>query len=642
MPATSPQRSRAAAFAILAAGVGISVPVLSLVEGGLLGAGGYANPPEILEVERLGGLTGWSGSLLTPARLQGDNLRILLATLLVFGLLVLAIACANLVILLLARANARRHEVAVRAALGGAPRRLARQLLAEGVSLGGLGGGLGLALGLGGIGLLRATWPEGLPLWLGMLPSPRSGLVGLGIPLAAVVLSTLTPCVVAWRRDLRSILVAGRQATATPGEAYFRDLCVICGVALTALLLTSAGLLFRATAPDISRGDAGMNAEEVLTFVVDLPAVGGAAPALSADPEVRVDHAVRADPAAEGADPAARLTSYEMLLTEVGRLPGVRSESIASPGTWVGLGVHDRVNVVCGRCSRAGAYTPLLAETARHHVVGPSYFDTVGVAVVSGREFTAADRIDAPLVAIVNEAFRTSFERGEPIGKKVQIGGPRGEWHIIVGVVRDTQPRGIGAGTEPVPTVYLSAFQYPPERAGVAVRVAGGDPLRLAARVEDKIRGAVPGAVLSDAAPLGEVLVRFLAPLRWVSELFIFLAGLALVLAAGALSGVISYSVRLRTREIGVRMALGAESREVSGMVLRHGTRLTLRGAAFGCIGTIGVARLLQQLFHGVRVFDAPLYMGVVSLLACVALVASWRPARRAAAVDPLVALRME
>lgn len=623
MPATSPQRSRVAALAILAAGVGISVPVLSLVEVGLLGAGVYANPPEVLGVERLGGLTRWSGSLLAPARLQGDNLRTLLATLLVFALLVLAIACANLVILLLAGANARRHEVAVRAALGGAPRRLARQLLAEGVGLGGLGGGLGLMLGLGGIGLLRATWPEGLPPWLGILPHPRAGLVGLGIPLAVVVLSSLVPCVVAWRRDLRSILVVGRQATSTPGEAYFRDLCVIGGVALTALLLTSAGLLFQATAPDVSPGDAGLNAEEVLTFMVDLPDVAGAGPAM-------------------GADPAARLTSYEMLLTEVGRLPGVRSESIASPGTWVGFGVHDRVNVTCGRCSRAGAYTPLLAETARHHVVGPSYFDTVGVPVVSGREFTAADRIDAPLVAIVNEAFRTSFERGEPIGKKVQIGGPRGEWHMIIGVVRDTQPRGIGAGTEPVPTVYLSAFQYPPERAGVAVWVAGGDPLLLATRVEGKIRGAVPGAALSDAAPLGEVLVRFLAPLRWVAEIFISLAGLALVLSAAALSGVIAYSVRLRTREIGVRMALGAQGREVSGMVLWHATHLTLRGAALGCIGAIGVARLLQQLFHGVRVFDAPLSLGVVALLACVALVASRRPARRAAGVDPVVALRAE
>lgn len=638
MLATTTHRSRAMAVAILTAGVGICVPILSLVEGGLPTTGVYANPPEVLGVELTGGLTSWSGSLLIPARTQGDSLRALLVTLLVFALFVLAIACANLVILLLARGNARRHEMAVRAAIGGTPRRLVHQLLEEGGSQSIMGGGLGLLLGLGGIGFLRATWPEELPLWLGILPEPRAGLVGLGILITVVILATLSPAVVAWRRDLRSILAAGKQTTATPGESYLRDLFVICGVVLTTLLLTSAGLLFRASAPDASRGETGMNIEEVLTLVVSLPDVEVVAPVA----EGAGLSARGPTPAGERDAVAARIASYEGILAEVGRMSGVRRASIASVGTWIGLGVHDRVNVTCGRCLRANVYSPVLTETARHHVVGPSYFDTVGVAVVSGREFTVADRINAPPVAIVNEVFRTSFEQGEPIGRKIQIGGPQGEWHTIVGVVRDIHARGIGAGTDPVPTVYLSAFQHPPKIAGVVVQAAADDLLHLAAQIGDEVRNIVPGAALSSAAPLEEVLARFLAPLRWVSEIFITLAGLALVLSAAALYGVITYSVRLRTREIGVRMTLGAQSQEVSRMVIRHGARLTMRGTALGCVATIGMARLLQQLFHGIRIFDAPIYIGVVLLLACVAIVASWRPARQASRVDPLVALRTE
>lgn len=606
-----------AVVTIFSAGVGIAVPVLSLVEGGLLRTPDYANPPEILGMETTGGLTGWSQDLLTPAQAQTEHLGTLLTTLLVFALFVLAITTANIAILLLARANTRRLEMAVRATVGGRPGRLARQLFTEGAVLGIVGGGLGLLLGLGGIALLRSNWPAGLPLWLGMLPAPRATAASIGIPLAALLLCALSPGFVAWRRDLRSTLTTGRGATATPAGSFLRDTCVVLSVAATTLLLTSAALLFRATTPDISESDAGANSDEILTLTFNSPDTKNTAPE-----ELSVAH--------------------EALLERISLLPGVRARSIASAGTWVGLGVRDRANVICGSCSRANVFMPIITESARHHVVGPSYFDTVGVAIASGREFTEADRVGAPGVAIVNEAFRTSFERADPIGRKIQIGGPRGEWYTIVGMVQDTHPRGIGAGTDPVPTVYFSALQHPPETVALAVRTTAGDPLHLLALIEGAVRSVWPETVISDASTLNDELLRFLAPLRWISRIFGTLAGLAVLLSTVALHGVISYGVRCRTREIGVRMALGGRSRQVRGMVVRQGLRLTLGGAVLGFTATIGIARLLQQLFFGVKVFDVTVYGSVGLLLAIVALTASLRPAQRAARVDPLVALSVE
>ena len=606
-----------AALLILAAAVGLSAPVLSLVEGGLLRGHPLPNPPEVLGGEATGGFTGWSGNLTTPARIQTERLEALLTTLLVLVLFVLAIACVNVAVLLLSRGTTRRQEMAVRATVGGRPGRLLRQLSTEGAVLGLAGGGFGLLLGLGGIALLRMTWPDGLPLWLGAVPEPRATAASVGIPVAAVLLFTLAPAFVAWRRDLRSALATGTHASATPGEGFFRRSLVVLAVAATALLLTSAGLLFRATAPAAIQGDLGKDPESLVTIVLRFP-------------EARY------------ITPEERIAFYETLLARIEHLKDVQAASIASPGTWFGLGVHDRDNVHCGRCYTAGLYLPVFPEDVRHHVVGPRYFDTLGISLVSGREFTSADRVGAPRVAIVNEAFRASFENADPIGRQVQVGGFGGEWYTIVGVVRDTNPRGIGSPADPVPTIYLSALQHPPEVAALAVRATRDDPLRLVDRIQEAVRSAGPDVSLSRASTLSDELARFLAPLRWFSRIFGWLAILAVVLSAAALYGAMSYAVRRRTREIGIRMALGAPGRQVSGMVVRDGVRLASSGATLGFAGAIGLARLLQQLFFGVKAFDLHVYGGVGLLLALVAVVASWMPARRAARVAPMVALRTE
>lgn len=607
------------AILVLGLSIGLTLPVLSLAEGGLLRDFIFVNPPELLGVEEHGGILGWTPRASTPAEHQGNRLDALLLTLAVLTGFVLAIGSVNLAILLSSRAAGRRRELAIRAAVGARWSQLARQLMREAGLLGACGLTLGLLVGFIGIASLQLSWPDGLPAWLAGLPKAFAASASVGAPLAVTLLFGLFPILGFWRGDLRSRLTTAQGVTAGIIEGFVRRALLFLSIAATALLLTNAILLVRAGSPNSTAGDANAAPTHTLAMTVTLPA-------------------------ADTSDANAPIGFYDALLEQIGEIPGVHASSISSAGTLEGMGVVDRDLVDCGGCSIGGAYVPIFPEDVRHHAVGPSYFDTVGVSLVSGREFTEVDRIGAPPVAMVNEAFAMrSFERGQPIGRGVRLHGEDGEWYTVVGVVPNTDPPGIGIGDEPVPVMYVSALHHPPTVADLFVRVDDEtDPVELAPTIAAAVAGLTPGAVVSEASTVADRLDRSVAPLRWFSRVLTLVAAAAIILSAMTLYGVTAYTVRTRTREIGIRMAIGARTGQVTMMVLGQALRLTLLATLIGLGAALGLARMLQQLFLGVRPLDVAIYAAVAALLVVVAMLAAFVPARRAATVDPAVAFRPE
>jgi hypothetical protein len=279
---------------------------------------------------------------------------------------------------------------------------------------------------------------------------------------------------------------------------------------------------------------------------------------------------------------------------------------------------------------------------ARISAVNPGFFDALGVTVLRGRELDPNDGVDSSNVAVINETFAYRLlPNGEPLGKQIHVGGRDGEWYTVVGVVNNIRARGIGSGAEPVPSLYLSVLQHPPPVVNLAVRTAG-DPMRLLPVVEEVIYALAPEATIAHAMTMEQYLVRFRAPLRWFAVLFGVLAGVALLFATSGLQSVMSYNVTRRTREIGIRMALGARIKDITHMILGQSLQITIMGVMLGLFGALPLARMLQLLLCGVEPFDPFLFVGTAVLLGSVALLASYRPAQRAASVDPQISLRAE
>jgi predicted lysophospholipase L1 biosynthesis ABC-type transport system permease subunit len=243
---------------------------------------------------------------------------------------------------------------------------------------------------------------------------------------------------------------------------------------------------------------------------------------------------------------------------------------------------------------------------------------------------------------VVNQAFANRlFPGGEPLGKRIAL-LPHGPRYTVVGVVGDLSPRGTGTPMAPEPALYLPARRHPPRTAGLAVRATGGDPRALAPAVEAAVRAAMPGARLSEVMTMEERLAAYDAPLRWFAAVLAAVAAAALLLSSAGVYAVVAYGVARRTREIGVRMALGALARQVVRHVVGGGLRLARTGTILGALMGFGVAQTLSMRFRGIPLFDAPTWVLVPMALAAVTLVASWIPARRAARVDPMVALRSD
>ena len=614
----------AATVLTLAFGMGVTLPLLGAARAGLASAPerpapGFPRGPE--------GVPGWTEALRTTGELQHEGLRGVLVVVLGAALLVLAGTCVNVGALALARASARRHATAMRAVLGASPARLLTGAFAELAVLAAAGGGAGVLAALAGLALLRRTWPGGGPAWAAGAPDGAAVALAVGLPVA-VLLAGVLSVLRAARGRLYDALAVGSRATPGRHEGWVRRVVTVAQFAGSMMLLVGAGLLIRGSGPRAHAAGPGFDPRDTVTLRLSPP------PALAADP-------------------AGRAAFYDAALARLRTVPGVRAASLASPGAWLGLGPEDEAVSFCIDCHLGPYAAPMHRRPARHHAVSAGWFAALGVPVVEGR----APRPGGAREVVVNRAAASILYPGaSPVGKTLipnddatpaQVlfpdspGAEVVERYTVVGVVGDVQPSGLGSPTGAVPTLYLPAERHPPETAGIAVRTAG-DPLALAGSIGRALTSGAPGARVGEVMTMEARLARYRAPIAWFAGLLAVVAIFAVVLCSSGVYAVVAYGVSRRTREIGVRMALGARPGQVVRHVVGGGMRMALTGSILGFLAALALARTLQEIFRGVDPLAMDVYLGVVALLGAVSLLASWLPARRAARVDPIVALQAE
>jgi putative ABC transport system permease protein len=526
--------------------------------------------------------------------------------------LVLLIACANVANLLLSRAAAREGELAVRSAMGAGRGRLVRQLFTEASVLGTLGAGAGLVVAAWGGDLILALQPREVP----RLDEIRLDPVVAGFTLACAFLTTVVfgtlPAILATRRSSATALrEAGRGLLSGRGGRVRRGLAVAeMGLAVT--LLAGAGLLLRSF-HELSRVDPGFRPDSVLVFRLDIP---------------------------EGryADDGAKTLFYRRALEAFGAIPGVQSSAatIAVPLRGFGFSFSFAVD---GRPDVPPAQQPSL-ET---RVVTAAYFPTLGIPVVKGRGFAETDDGSAPRVVILSrEAARRHFPGQDPIGQGIRLGwGPPDDkvGGIVVGVVGDVKEAGLDA--EHPAEIYLPYAQKPITGMDVVLR-ATVPPSSLASAVRGVVHDLDPDLPVARIETLSRIVATSIAQPRFYTALLTAFAGTALLLAALGLFGVISVGVSQRTREIGVRMALGARSGDVVRLVLREAATLAVLGVAVGLVAALALSRTLGTLLFNLSPTDPLVFAAAPLVLLLTAVVAALLPARRAAHVDPIEALRSE
>lgn len=521
--------------------------------------------------------------------------------------LVLLIACTNLANLLLARATARRKEIAVRLSLGATRWRLLRQLLTESTLL---------ALAGGVVGILSAWWlmdlvmalkpPLDVPLAIDLRLDWRVLGFTLAVSLVTGVLFGLLPAWQATKPDLVPALKD--QASSGPRRARLRNSLVVAQVALSLVLLVAAGLIVRSLQQVQAMGP-GFETERVVTASLDLNL--------------------------QGYDKARGAAFYRQLMPRLAALPGVQAVSATG---FLPLNLDNSYNPIYaeGQPFTRRADLPLLAT----NTVWPRYFETLGIPLQSGREFTLDEDKEETRVVIVNESFARRFFPGQnAVGKRLRQGGPDFPFWEIIGVARDSKYFSLGEDAQPF--VYFPLARDYKGDAALLLRTSG-DAQSLLNAVRHEVRQLDANLPLYDVKTLREHLRLSLFPLRagaWIAGSF---ALLALLLAGLGIYGVMSYATAQRTRELGIRIALGAQSSDVWRLVLRQGLILALLGLALGLAGAFGVTRLMTSVLYGVSATDAATFTSVTLLLALVVLLACWIPARRATKVDPMVALRCE
>src|SRR5262245_1614020 len=546
----------------------------------------------------------------------------LLALMSVVGLALL-IACANVAGLLLARAVARRKEIAIRLALGVGRLRLIRQLLTESVLLGSLGGSLGLLFAFWGSGLLLPLLSQGeIPVHLNLNPDIRMLTFTVAVALLTGVLFGLAPAVLATRVDLNSALKNDAPGLATGSgirsdSMTFGQIFVIAQVVFSLLLLVGAGLFVRSLR-NLQQAETGFVRENVLVL--------------------------KLEPAGSGDKTPQHGLFYDELLKLVEGIPGVRQASLVgySPMVRREWLLQGQSPLIANTISVQG-YSPQPGEemAIQWMQVYPKSFATLGVPLVAGRDFTPQDRQQAPQVGIINESMARRFYGNEsPIGRRFNGPAYGGEIEII-GVVKDVKyanPRNEGREM-----FYIPFSQANTGRAQMTLVVrTAGDPLTVAAAVRRETQAMDPQMPRFEVETLAKQITASLSKERLLATLASGFGLLALLLSCLGLYGILSYAVALRAREIGIRMALGAERRDVLWLMLRDALRLALIGVALGVPAALAASRLVSSQLFGISAAD-PGAIGLATLiLLAVAAAASYLPARRASRVDPLVALREE
>lgn len=527
--------------------------------------------------------------------------------------LVLLIACGNVANLLLAQGSARQRELAIRSALGASQGRLAIQLLTESAILAALGGAAGLLLANWGVNALVSAAPASLPRADEIRLDGWIVAATLGLSVLTSLVFGLAPAVQGSRVNVHQVMTeGGRETGARAGRG--RAALVIGEVALALVLLLGAGLLLRSF-QELTRVKPGFEPRGALTATFSLP-------------QTRY------------AEESRTVGFLDELLRRASALPGV-----TAAGATTALPLTDQVDV----SFKIESWTPPPGEgfpDAEVRMVTADYFRALGASVVSGRALADGDRADAPHAVVVNQALaRRYFPGADPVGKRIRLDVPRpsGEpwpWATVVGVVGDLREWGLDQPARPA--MYFSAFQvvvFP--RFSVALRSAG-EPAGLANALRREVAALDPELPLYDVVSLETLVERSVGQRRFSTDLLALFAAVALALSAVGIYGLVSFSVTQRTREMGIRMALGASGRQVMGMVLSQSSRLALWGVLIGLGAGAALTRLMAGLLYGVSALDPATMLGVASLMVAVALLASAVPAWRATRVDPMLALRSE
>jgi len=533
--------------------------------------------------------------------------------------LVLLIACANIVNLLLVRNAAREREVAVRTALGASPWRLIRQLLTESTLLSLLGGALGLLLAFGGLKVLLAFVPAELAVLR------ETGLNGwvLGFTVAVCLITGLAcgllPAVRMLKSNLAAVLKQGSKGTSDAGHHRTHNLLVISEIAMALVPLIGAGLLLRSF-QHLLEVDPGFRPGHVLAMEIEQPGISFA----------QFNKLSQQEQTAYGLKQGRQ---FEEIAAQIRTLPGVQ-EVGGIDDLPLGTELRQATRfIIEGQPIPASGARPI----AEFRTVSPSYFASLGIPLRAGRLFTEDD-FKQQNTAIINETMARRFwSRGDAVGKRINLCSldPKPCWTTIIGIAGNVHQYGLDH--EPTYDVYFVGGWTP----YFLVRTAS-DPLSIAAPVTEVIHKFDPNLPVTHVMTLDRLISDSVSPRRFSSALVAIFAGLALLLAAIGIYGVMSYTVSRRTQEIGVRMALGAQMASVRGMILGQTLRLTLLGVGIGLVGAFGAVRFLASLLFGVGMYDPVTFLGVAALLIAVALAASYIPARRAMRVDPIVALRYE
>ncbi|HKE60605.1 MAG TPA: ABC transporter permease [Pyrinomonadaceae bacterium] len=521
---------------------------------------------------------------------------------------VLLIASLNVANLSLSRAASRSSEIAIRTALGAGRRRIMRQLLTESLLLASVGAAGGVLLAWWGLHLLRTIGSNPLPRLQEVSIDARVLAFTAFLSLLSGLLFGFVPAWQASRTGLSQYLRNTQAATGSPAWRRTRKLLVVAEVALSIVLLAGAGLMLNSFLR-LKRVSPGFAPERILTTEISLPL-------------------------ARYKEPAQLNTFYEQLMAQVRNLPGVEAAGI-------GMSLPPNLLSISDTFTIEGAPPGKSDPSSPDVIVSSGYFEALGIPLLAGRNFTEMDRADKPRVVIINQTFaHRYFPHESPIGKRMKTGGserPNNPWMEIVGVVSDVKYEGLDVAPEPT---YYEHYQQASWSETYLVVRSSSEPRALASGVRQAVWSLDKDLPVANVQTMEELLSESVARPRFRTFVFLVLGTLAIVLAVTGIYGVISYFVSQRTREIGIRVALGAQRRTVLHLVIRQGMTLALVGALLGLIAAFVLTRLLTGLLYEVEATDPLTFVSITILLLLVSLAACWIPARRAAKVDPLVALR--
>ncbi|MBU8898152.1 hypothetical protein DRW03_26115 [Corallococcus sp. H22C18031201] len=550
-----------------------------------------------------------SGIVLVTLREQlvGDSQPVLWVLLCAVGL-VLAIACANVASLFLVRAASRSQELAVRTALGAGRGRLVRQLLLESLLLSLVAGGVGLLLAMWGLdGLLHIMPPDLLRVGEVRMDGRVLAFTS-GVALLTGLLFGVMPALQASTPELNLVLRRGGNGRATEARSRSRNALVVAEVALAVVLLISAGLLMRSLMR-LQAVDPGFQVGSLLTWKLSLPA--------------------------DKYSSARQAEFFEQVRQQVAALPGVMSVGAVTDLPLGGAGIREGLELD-GRPVASPADIPSVGFQS----VTPGYLTTLGIPLRQGRDIATSDTAQTQPVVLVNEVAVRRFWGGvNPVGQRIRLGGESTPWLTVVGVVADVRYDGLGNDSRP--EVYVPALQRTFYFMSFAAR-ARGDVWALAPGVRAAVAELDKGLAVGEVRTMAQRVEEATSRPRFVSLLVGMFAGMSLLLAAVGLFGVMASMARQRTREMGIRMALGARPADVRRLVVGQGMRLALLGVAVGLVGAWASTRVLSSLLFGVSTTDPLVFGGLALVVTGVSLLATWIPALRATQVDPLLAMRAD